>query len=53
MKDVKIVFDSELWEIYLENEVLPFHSETTYNKIINYCSKNKYRIMEVDDSQLD
>ena len=46
MKDVKIVFNAEMWEVYYENENLPFHSETSYNRVINYCFKNKYRIVE-------
>ena len=52
MEDVKIVFNSETWEIYKEKSKLPFHSETSYNRVINYCFKNKYRIVEVDDSNL-
>ena len=53
MKDVKVVFNSEMWEIYEDGNNLPFHSETTYNRVINYCFKNKCRIVEVDDSNLD
>jgi hypothetical protein len=53
MKRVKLVFNSEMWEIYEEGSNLPFHAKTTYDKAVHYCKKNDYWIVEVDDSNLD
>jgi hypothetical protein len=53
MEDVKIVFNSEMWEIYKNGSEIPIRLVTSYNRVINYCFENKYRIVEVDDSNLD
>lgn len=45
--EVSVSFNCEMWELTNINELLPFHSETTFEKIEIYCKNNGYEITVV------
>ncbi len=50
---VRVVFDAEMWEIYILGESLPFKGKPTFEEVEKFCSKKGYIIEEVDDSNLE
>lgn len=45
--EVSISFGAEMWEVTRMDEMLPFHSETTYEDMERYCKEHNYDIRVV------